>query len=135
MVAAAGAPVGAVEVEGLGRKPGQARVVVEGLQLCGLLGEACRRGEVDLDDAGIRRDGGELQAGIRWRTVALHDQRAAHRRCGRLQPSDQIDEVVHRIGGRQEDVQRPVADLGDQCGGGVGLGVLHEGVIGRGAGR
>ena len=129
MIAAAGAAVGAVEIEGLGGQPGQAGIVIQRLQLRALLGEAGGRREIDLDDPRIGSDRRELQARVRRWTVTLHDQRTTHRRSGLLHPGYQVDEVLHRIGGRQEDIERPVPDLGDQRSGRVGLGVFHDGVL------
>ena len=77
MVAAAGAAVGAVDVEGLGATAARlAGLLVERLELLALLGEARRRRDVDLDDAGVGRDRHRRQPGVRRRPVALDDHRA-----------------------------------------------------------
>ncbi|SKY43537.1 Uncharacterised protein [Mycobacteroides abscessus subsp. abscessus] len=75
MVAAAGASVAAVEIERLRAKPGVACVLVERVEQLGLLGEAARRLNVDLDDTRVRCDGQRDEAGVRGGSVALDDHR------------------------------------------------------------
>ena len=114
VVAAAGAAVRAVDVEGLGRQPRQPGLLVEGFQLLALLGEAGRGGDVDLDDARVGGDAHRLQPRVGRRPVAFDDDRAVGLRGGRLHAADQVDEVLQHLGGRQVDVEQPVANLGDQ---------------------
>ena len=56
MVSAAGSAVSAVDLEGLGRQPRLAGLLVERLELFALLGEACGGCHVDLDHPGVGRD-------------------------------------------------------------------------------
>ena len=56
--------------------------------------------------------------------VALDHHRAADPRSRVVDPRDQVDEVLERLGGRHEDVEQPVADLGDHRGGRRGLVVV-----------
>ncbi len=114
MVAAAGAAVRAVDVERLRRQAGQPGLLVQGLQQLPLLVEACGGRHVDLDDAGVGGDRGRAQPGVRRRAVPLDHHRVVGLRRRRLDPGDQVEEVFERLGGRQEDVQQTVADLGDQ---------------------
>ena len=114
VVAAAGSAVGAVDVERLGGQPGLPGFVVERVELVALLGEARRRSDVDLDDPGVGGDRHRREPRIRRRAVALDHQRAADRGRRGLDSGDQVDEVLQFVGGRQEYVQQPVPDLGDQ---------------------
>ena len=118
VVAAAGAAVGAVDVERLGGQPGLAGLLVERLQLLALLGESGGRRHVDLDDAGVRGDRHRLAAA--GPTAGRSPRSPPGSRPWRrgLHPGDQVDEVFELLGGRQEDVQQPVANLGDHRGGG-----------------
>ena len=56
VVSAAGSTVGAVDLEGLGRQPRLARLLVERLELFALLGEARGGCHVDLDHPWVGRD-------------------------------------------------------------------------------
>jgi hypothetical protein len=124
VVAAAGTAVCAVEVEGLGRQSGLSGLLVQGFELFSLLGETGGRCDVDLDDARVGGDRHRRQTRIgRW-PVALHDQRASDLGRRGLQTGDQVDEVLEFVRRRQEDVEHPVADLGDHRGDGGAFGLL-----------
>ncbi len=113
VVAAPGTAVGAVDVERLSAQPRQPGLLVEGFQLRLLRGEAGRRRDVDFDDTGVGGDAHRLQPRIgRW-PIAFDNDRAVDLRRGGLDPGDEVDEVLQRFGGRHEDVEQAVADLGD----------------------
>ena len=116
VVAAAGAAVGAVDVERLGGQPRQPGLLVERLQLLLLLGEARRRRHVDLDDTGIGRDGHRREPRVRRRSVALDHHRAVDLGRRGLDAGDQIDEVLQSSVGGRIHVQQAVADLGHHGG-------------------
>ena len=97
-------------------KPGQPGLLVERLQLLALLGETGGGCDVDLDHPGVRGDRRRLQPWIGRRFVAFDHHRAADLRGRGLEPGNEVDEVFQRLGGRQEDVEQPVADLGDHRG-------------------
>ena len=126
MVTAAGATVGAVEVERLGRQPRQPGVGVQRLQLLVLLGETGGGCDVDLDDPRVGGDRQRLQPAVRRRAVAFDDDGAAHRGRGSLDPGDQVDEILQRVGRRHEHVQQTIPDLRDDGGDRRRLGVLHN---------
>ena len=124
VVTAAGAAVRAVDVERLGRKPGQPGLLVEGFQLLTLFREAGGRRDVDLDDPGVGGDRHRRQPRVRRGTVALDHYRAVDLGDRGLDSGRQVDEMFERLGGRQEDVQQPAANFGDQGGRRCGFGVL-----------
>ncbi len=124
VVAAAGAGVAAVEHELLGAQARQARFVVEPFGGLDQFVPVRRGMDVDLDDAGIRRDGKALQARILGRRVALDDHRQREFGGGVLDRREQFG-VVFEVGERRhEDMQPPLPRLDAECG------VQHFGEVG-----
>ena len=112
MVAAAGAGVAAVHHEFLG---GQARVVGRFVEVGGLLDQlrpGLGRVDVDLDDAGVRRDAEMRQARIGRRLVAFQDDRQLHFFGRRLDGGDDFEVVLQLGSRRHEDVELAVARFG-----------------------
>ncbi|SHX49209.1 Uncharacterised protein [Mycobacteroides abscessus subsp. abscessus] len=111
MVATTGSGVSSVHVKGLGGESRLARLLIEHLQLPGLLGEAGRGGHVDLDDPWIGGDAHRLDPRIRRWPIPFDHQRTGHRR---LDARDEIHEVVHLLQRRQKQIQQAVTNFRDQ---------------------
>ena len=75
VVAAAGAGVAPVEHEFLGAEARQARLFVKRLGVRHQLRPACRRMNVDFDDAGVGRDAEFLEARVGRRRIAFEAHR------------------------------------------------------------
>ncbi len=77
------------------------------------------------------------QARVGGWAVALDHHRAVHLGGGRLEPGDEVDEVLEFFCGRQEYVQEAIADLCHHRGGGHAVGFLHgcDVVVGFGSWR
>ncbi len=112
MVAAAGADALAVDHELVGDQARHPRLVIDGVDDGLQLGPVFGRLDIDLDNAGVRRDRHGFDTMVARRTVAFDDDRRLHMGRHRLDGVDQA-EIVLGIGqGRQEQEQLAVADLG-----------------------
>ncbi len=114
VVATAGAGVGAVEVELLGRQARLPRVLVERLGQLDELGPGRGRLDVDLDDARVRRDRQGANAGVPGERVALEDHGVARLGRGLLDDAEELGAELDVLHGREEDEQVPVALLDDE---------------------
>ena len=125
VVPAAGALVGAVEVELLGGEADGAGVLVQREGEVALLGPRRRRLHVDLDHPGV---GGDRQLGeprVRRRAVALEHELLPGVDRGQLDDVEQVGVALELLRRRQEDEDVPVALLDRESGRGSAVRADH----------
>ncbi len=112
VVAAAGADVAAIEQELFRGQIDVARLVVKHLGVALQLGPVGRGLEVDLDDAGVRRDLEVGDARVVRRRVALNAHGQVHLLGHVLDRGGEVEVILGRLRRRHEDVQDALARLG-----------------------
>ena len=115
VVAAAGAGVAAVEHEFFRAEPRLPRFLVKHRRALDEFVPGFARVHVDLDDAGIGRDGELVQARIARRRFAFDDDRRAHFGDDGFDAGDQIEIILRRLNRRHEKMQPSIARLDAQC--------------------
>ena len=94
VVAAAGAGVGAVEVERLGAEPGGTGVGVDPGRDVDQLRPRRRRVDVDFEDPGVGGDSEPDEPGVDRREVALQSDRPSELGGGLLDHPEEVDGVL-----------------------------------------
>ncbi len=114
VITAARADVAPVEHELFGRQPRLVRFVVQDARVPRQLVPAARRLDIDLDDAGVRRDLEVRQTRIGRRGIPFEHHRQIELSRGGFNRADQAQVVLERRNRRQEHVEHAVARFGAQ---------------------
>src|SRR5437764_8218324 len=72
--------------------------------------------DIDLDDARIRRDLDDVEAGIEWRRIAFHMHRDIELGRRRLDRSNELEVILKLLDRRHEDTNATFARLDRQGG-------------------